>query len=107
MSSTTLKLLERPRWKLATVGLSGNDKEFDLVVARGGGLPAWYPLRLPRAELLLLAICDDAPSCCNKFWEQKLMFDLRRLLCLSNVFCALNGLGRTKYLELNLLIVRF
>lgn len=76
--------LERPRNDEATVGLSGSESEFDLVVTSGGGRLSGdgKPMPEPRLE----------PNGC--VCEQKLMLDLRRLLCLSKVFWAENGLGR-------------
>lgn len=42
----------------------------------------------------------EADATCDIFkFEQYEMFDLRRELCRSNVFCAENGDGRTKYLR--------
>lgn len=96
MSSMTRKELDLPLWYPATVGLSGKDKEFDLVVTKGGARVGWKvdnpspePLRLPSPAI-----------CWIKVWEQKLMFDFLLLLCLSKVFWAENGLGLTKYLKM-------
>lgn len=94
MSSMTRSELDRPRWYPATVGLSGKESEFDLVVDSGGGRGDWYPVS-PRPEPRLPA-CDAAAICWIRVCEQKLMFDFRRLLCRSNVFCAEKGLGRTR-----------
>lgn len=99
MSSTTLRELERPRKAPATVGLSGKDKEFDLVVLNGGALgkPIPDPRRLPvpapdkPAEATAALICDTSWA------EQKLMLLFLLELCRSKVFCAENGLGRTRY----------
>lgn len=94
MSSATLSELERPRKWPCTVGLSGSDRELALVVASGGrgegkgpGGPPARPSDEPRRE----PVAEPA-ACC----EQKLMLDLRRELCRSNVFCAEKGLGRTR-----------
>lgn len=91
MSSTTRSELDRARSALPTVGLSGNDRLLDLVVTNGGGLVTngGKAMLDPRLEL--------NPSC--PIVELKLMFDFLRLLCLSNVFCAENGLGRKIYLK--------
>lgn len=94
MSSTTRKEFERPRKSVMIVGLSGSDKELAFVVDNGGarGCVKLAPIPDPR----LLA----TPCAWIRAWEQKLMFDLRRLLCRSKVFCAENGDGRTKYLKI-------
>jgi len=91
MSSTTRNEFDRARRALPTVGLSGNDRLLDLVVTRGGGLV------MNGGKAMLDPRLEPKPS-----WpivELKLMFDFLRLLCLSNVFCAENGLGRKIYLK--------
>lgn len=93
MSSTTRSELDRARSALPTVGLSGSDRLFALVVTSGGGrvMNGGNAMAEPRLE-------PNAPPS----WpivELKLMFDLRRLLCRSNVFWAENGLGRRMYLR--------
>lgn len=102
MCVLTRNELLRPRTCCcATVGLSGKERELDLF---------W--------TIVVLIRCDDpypgifwkvfsaspeprreADAACAIFkFEQNEMFDLRRELCRSNVFCAENGDGRTKYL---------
>lgn len=87
MSSTTRRELERPRKPPATVGLSGSESELALVVTKGGARGEGNTTPELRRDAARFIAC-----------EQKLMFDFLRLLCLSNVFCAEKGLGRTKYL---------
>lgn len=81
----------------ATVGLSGKEREFDLVVANGGARGDPYPgpckLFNPKPEPLRDA---DAQACAMFKFEQNDIFDFRLELCRSNVFCAENGDGRTK-----------
>lgn len=92
MSSTTRRELDLALRALPTVGLSGSDKLLALVVTSGGGrvMNGGNAMLEPRLE-------PPKPSC--PMVELKLMLDFRRLLCLSNVFCAENGLGRRMYLE--------
>lgn len=76
MSSATRSEFERPLASVMMVGLSGSDNELAFVVgrgARGGGCPIPDPRRL-------------ATWACIIDCEQKLMFDLRLLLCRSKVF---------------------
>lgn len=87
MSSTTRNELERARRALPTVGLSGNDKLLALVVTNGGGLV------MNGGKAILEPLLEPKPSC--PIVELKLILDFLRLLCLSNVFCAENGLGRS------------
>lgn len=75
----TRKELERPRKSVAMVGLSGSDSELALVVESGGARGDRLPSVEPRRLAPPAAAWISAP-------EQKLMFDLRRLLCLSKVF---------------------
>lgn len=95
----TLNELLLPRTCPTTdCGLSGKESEFDFVVTNGGarGVPypvcdcgppnVFNPIPEPRRE----------PAAAKLIFEQNDMFDLRRELCLSNVFCAENGDGRTK-----------
>lgn len=90
-----------PRVWPPTVGLSGKERELDLFVTYAGTLTDDpYPGKFcnvfkPKPEPRLDA--DAAAAAIFKF-EQYEMFDLRRELCRSNVFCAENGDGRTKYL---------
>jgi len=91
MSSTTRKELDRARRALPTVGLSGNDRLFALVVTKGGGLV------MNGGNAMLDPLLEPNPSC--PIVELKLMLDFRRLLCLSNVCWAENGLGRKIYLN--------
>jgi len=91
MSSTTRRELDRARSALPTVGLSGNDKLFALVVTNGGGLV------MNGGNAMLDPLLEPKPNC--PIVELKLMLDFRRLLCRSNVFWAENGLGRRIYLE--------
>lgn len=93
ISSTTLNEFDRPLKSVIIVGLSGKDKEFAFVVDSGGAR-GWVKTA-PIPEPLRLA----TPCAWIRAWEQKLMFDFRRLLWRSNVFCAENGDGRTKYLQ--------
>lgn len=96
MSSTTRSELERPLKSVMIVGLSGSDREFALVVESGGARGCTK--LAPRVDPRLL----DTPWACMRAWEQKLMLDLRRLLWRSKVFCAENGEGRTRYLEIEI-----
>lgn len=93
MSSTTRSELDRARSAPPTVGLSGSDRLFALVVTSGGGrvMNGGNAMVDPRLEP------KPPPSC--PIVELKLMFDFRRLLCRSNVFWAENGLGRRMYLR--------
>lgn len=91
-----------PRVWPPTVGLSGKERELDLFVTYAGALTddpypgkfckVFKPKPDPRRD------ADAAALAIFKF-EQYEMFDLRRELCRSNVFCAENGDGRTKYLR--------
>lgn len=101
--------LERPRAWLSWFGLSGSDNELLFVLPRGGarGVPkapidAWLPMLLmPMPEPRL------DPAAAKFMFEQNEMFDLRRELCRSKVFCAENGDGLTRYLKyiIKLLII--
>lgn len=93
ISSTTRSELERPLKSDTMVGLSGSDKEFALVVESGGARCCGYAVLIDEPRLLAAWACAWIRA-----WEQKLMLDLRRLLCLSKVFWAENGEGRTRYL---------
>jgi len=93
MSSTTRSELDRARRALPTVGLSGNERLLALVVTSGGGLV----MNGGKAIVDPLLELPKPPSC--PIVELKLMLDFLRLLCLSNVFCAENGLGRRMYLN--------
>ena len=95
ISSTTLREFERPLKSVMIVGLSGSDKELALVVQRGGARGG--AKLAPIVDPLLL----ETPWAWINACEQKLIFDLRRLLWRSNVFWAENGDGRTKYLKSN------
>lgn len=85
ISSETRRLLLLPR-KVGCCGLSGKDKLLAFMDTSEGGLGA-------ELRRWVNGIC--CISCC----EQKLMLLFLLLLCLSNVFWAENGLGRTKYLK--------
>lgn len=92
MSSTTRRELDRARRALPTVGLSGRDRLLALVVTNGGGLV------MNGGNAMLDPLLEPPkPSC--PMVELKLMLDFLRLLCLSNVFWAENGLGRRMYLK--------
>lgn len=97
MSSVTRSELDLPRRAPVTVGLSGSERELALVVARGGARGELNP-ETPAPEPRRLFAPWDAIDWI-RLWEQKLMFDLRRLLCRSNVFWAENGDGLTRYLK--------
>lgn len=93
ISSTTRSELDRPLKSVMIVGLSGSDNELALVVESGGARGGTK--LAPMVDPLLL----ETPWAWINACEQKLIFDLRRLLWRSNVFWAENGEGRTKYLK--------
>jgi hypothetical protein len=84
--------LDRARRALPTVGLSGSDRLLALVVTNGGG-------RVINGGNAMLDPLLEPPKPSCPTVELKLMLDFLRLLCLSNVFCAENGLGRRMYLK--------
>lgn len=87
----------RPLTCPITVGLSGKDNEFDLVVASGG------PLEGGQGEAIVLIAVPDPlredpgmiPVPAKLMFEQNDIFDFLLELCLSNVFCAEKGDGLT------------
>lgn len=96
--SFTRSELLLPRVWPATVGLSGKEREFDLVVHKGGARGDPYPGKVfkPNPDPRL----DAAATVWAIFkFEQNDILDFLRELCRSNVFCAENGDGRTRYLN--------
>lgn len=99
--SFTRRELLLPRVWPATVGLSGKEREFDLVVHKGGARGDPYPgtpciVFKPNPDPRL----DAAATVWAIFkFEQNDILDFLRELCRSNVFCAENGDGRTRYLK--------
>lgn len=106
LSSVTRSELLRARVCPTTLGLSGKERELDLVVTRavarrGVPYPATPPPVTPPASWLRLKPLPRrepaAAAAAAMFrFEQNDIFDLRRELWRSNVFCAENGDGRTK-----------